>query len=305
MHCSSCGANLPPTSDFCPYCGTQIGGTEAADEAPAAAKPGPWSDPEPQPRTEARATQSGPWPDDASLDEDASLDDAPEPKKKWWQRKKKRKVRSSLKEPPRARMPLWQSLPLVIGTVVILALVTWSALHLWQTRDAVKTVTTHLNAIMAKKWAAAYTLTAAGFRKTTPEQQFTLFVRGTRSLAQLAYYAAEDREMRTDQGTVRFLLIDRSGKHTPAAFDLVKEGTTWRIASIRLGDDADSQSKPQPLLQKTTTTTPNKTETPKTKTPVKKTEENEHTGTDDVTKTTAPETKKDSGTSGTGGKVGE
>jgi hypothetical protein len=240
VHCSSCGARLPPTSTFCPYCGTQIGGTETPDQSEFEASPGPWD-------AAPGGAQQEPPPQDASL--------GPEPEPVTRDTKKKKAPRSSLQEPPRPRMPMWQALPLWAAMLAVVGMLAWGGLHLWQTRDAVKTVTNHLNALMGKNYAAAYSLTAADFQQNTPEATYTAAVRGTRAFAYLAYYAIEDRNMATDWGIIKLVLVDGGGQHTQAAFDMVKEAGQWRIHMIRLGEHADAD--PQTIPVSTTQSDPN------------------------------------------------
>lgn len=298
MHCSSCGANLPPHADFCPYCGTLVGGVETADPAPEPPpKPGPWGEKEGiHPR---KAEQKTPWPEDASLgpdhalDDDADLQPDPEPKRRWWQRKKKRKPRSSLKEPPRRKMPGWQKAGVWIAALAILGAAVWGGTHLWQTRTAVKAVSTHLNAIMGRNLQAAYAMTASSYQKANTPQSFITFVRNSRALSQLAFYAVEDRDVKGDKGTLRFLLIDRAGTHTPAAYDIVKEGDDWRIYGIRLDDEAEKGPSPVPLIQTTTTPPEQKTQKPETttETPDEKTTETSTTQTTETPTTQEPDSK--------------
>ncbi len=275
MHCSSCGASLPPTSQFCPYCGTQIGGAETSDQS------GPWDAAERSYRTGA---QQEPPPQDASLEMEP--DPAPSGTKN-------KPPRSSLKEPPRPRMPLWQAGSLWAATLAVVGLLAWGGLHLWQSREAVKSVTNHLNALMRQNYAAAYSMTAADFQKNTPEASYTAAVRNTRAFAYLAYYAIEDRDMADGWGIIRVVLIDRAFQNTQAAFDMIKENSQWRIYRVRLGEnanedpetipvsttDADPNSQtdttPQTLMNKDTTTTidvnanraPNSNDVSKTDTP--------------------------------------
>ena len=239
MHCSSCGARLPPTSHFCPYCGTQIGGTETADSPDAGTQTGPWD------TAQSTGAQQEP-PKDASLGPDIDLEPDPEPAPRG---NKKKTPRSSLKEPPRPKMPLWQLIPLLAATVGVVGLLGWSGMHLWQTRDAVKTVTNHLNALMRQNYSAAYSMTAADFQKTTPVASYTAAVRNTRAFAFLAYYAIEGRDMDDDWGIIRSVLIDRGGKHTQASFDMVMESGKWRIHRVRLGDQADDDPETIPASQ--------------------------------------------------------
>lgn len=251
MHCSSCGARLPPNSYFCAYCGTQVGGTEGPDESAGQTQTGPW-----QGAQEAKPPPRQPQPPA----EDAVF--RPDEARGWFGRKKKKR-RSSLKQPPRPGMPLWQTLPLVLGTLGALVFIGWGAFHLWQSRDAVRTVTGYLNEVMRRNWTGAYGFTAKVFQAKVPEKNFTAFALSNRSLAYLAYYSAGKRDIKGDRGTVNFLLIDRGGQHTQAAFDLLKESSQWRIYNIRLGESASKGPKPVPVSN-TTTTQPDTTGKPET-----------------------------------------
>ncbi len=295
MHCSSCGARLPPTSHFCPYCGTQIGGTETSDRVDAGTGPGPWE------TARNAGAQQEPPPQDASLGPDfdpgpgtypgqgMDLEPDPEPAPRG---NKKKTPRSSLKEPPRPKMPLWQLVPLLAATIGVVGLLAWGGMHLWQTRDAVKTVTNHLNALMRQNYTAAYSMTASDFRQNTTEAGYTATVRNTQALAFLAYYAIEDRTMADNWGIIKSVLIDRGGKHTQASFDMVRESGNWRIHRVRLGEQADDDPETVPVSK--TDTTDTETSTDPNATP--QTIMNKKQNTIDVNANRAPNSKDDTKT---------
>lgn len=156
-------------------------------------------------------------------------------------------------------MPLWQAVPAWTATICFVGLLSWGGMHLWQTRDAVKTVTNHLNALMRQNYTVAYSLTAADFKKTTPEASYAASVRNTRAFAFLAYYAIDGRDMADDWGIIRSVLIDRGGKHTQASFDMVMESGNWRIHRVRLGDQADNDPETIPVSKTDTTDTETQT----------------------------------------------
>lgn len=229
MYCSSCRASLPPNSDFCPFCGTQIGGADAADEAPPPqSKAGPWGSAQ-HDDTYARE-QTVPV-------EDASL--GKEEQQTPWPKVKKPTPRSSLREPPRPKMALWKKIVMWILTLVVLGVIGLMALGLWLTSFAVRAVTQHLDLVKAGNLSSAYERTAESFQQHTPERDYVLFVRSSPSLARLAYYSVGARDMDDDRATVKLTLTDRGGDDTPAAFDLIKENGTWHVVTIRLGADAD------------------------------------------------------------------
>lgn len=242
MICSSCGASLPPHSDFCPYCGTQIGGTdEVQAPEPPQSEAGPWGAPR----------------DDATRGDepDADLDAQSTP----WPEDKQPPPRSSLKEPPRAKMALWKTLTLWTVTIAVLSSIGWVAFGLWRTSYPVRAVTQHLDLVMRRNLKDAYLQTAEPFQQRTPEREYLLFLSNSPSLTQLAYYSVGARDMNGDDATVHLTLTDRRGDDSAAAFDLIRQDGTWRIIRIRLG--ADAEQDPAPVTVKTsepeTNTDPN------------------------------------------------
>ncbi len=237
MYCSSCGANLPPNSDFCPFCGSQIGGgDEAYETPPPQSKAGPWGG----------ATDADAEFDETPPVEDASLGEAEQ--QSPWPEPKKRKPRSSLREPPRPKMALWKKLVLWVLSLVVLTVIGLMALGLWLTSFAVRAVTQHLDLVMSGNLSGAYVQTAETFQQHTPERDFVLFVRSSPALVRLAYYSVGERDLDDDRATVKLTLTDRSGEDTDAAYDLIKEGEKWRIVTIRLG--ADAKLEPVPVSVK-------------------------------------------------------
>ena len=246
MHCSSCGASLPPNSDFCPFCGTQIGGTDAPYEAPPPqSEAGPWGTPSDDDATMREQTVPV---EDASLGEE-------ERQTPWPKVKTPKAPRSSLREPPRPKMALWKKIVVWILSLVVLGVIGLMALGLWLTSFAVRAVTQHLDLVMTGKLSSAYERTAETFQQHTPERDYVLFVRSSPSLTRLAYYSVGARDMDDDRATVKMTLTDRGGDDTPAAFDLIKENSEWRIVTIRLGADADLE--PMAVSTKTTETPAN------------------------------------------------
>ena len=248
MHCSSCGANLPPVADFCPYCGTQIGGPEAGPADTAEAGPQPWG---------SAAAEDPPPGAGEPPPQDASLGPEREPRG-WFGRSKKKKVqpRLSIQEPPKPEMPLWQKVPIYVGSFAIVAILALWGLHLYQSADAARAVGRHLETLQKQRWANAYSQTSTSFQQATSERDFTLLVRSEQALGLLAYYSVDGRTIDGDRATIQVTLTDRSGIDTPAAFDLVKENNAWRIAAIRLDEEADSTPAVIPVSSPTTTTSP-------------------------------------------------
>lgn len=234
MICSSCGADLPPHSDFCPYCGTQIGGTDKAQAPdPPQSEAGPWGTPGDD---AAMTDESGASPEDAALGADRQT--AP------WPADKETTPRSSLKEPPRARMALWKTLTLWTVTIAVLSTIGWGALGLWRTSYPVRAVTKHLDMVMKRNLRDAYLQTAERFQQQTPERDYLLFLNNSPSLTQFAYYTVGARDMDGDNATVELTLTDRRGDDSAAVFDLIRQDGTWRIIHIRLGADAEMEPAP-------------------------------------------------------------
>lgn len=121
---------------------------------------------------------------------------------------------------------------ILIGLVVfIIAIV---LLANFATQGIADVAQNQLSALRSGDSAKAYSYTSKDFQKATSLEEFKVFVKSYPSLSQNESVSFTTKAIENNLGTLKGSLKAKDGSVTPVEYQLVKEGSDWKILNLRL-----------------------------------------------------------------------
>jgi len=121
---------------------------------------------------------------------------------------------------------------ILIGLVVFIIAVV--LLANFATQGIADVAQNQLSALRSGDSAKAYSYTSKDFQKATSLEAFKTFVKGYPSLSQNESASFTTKQIENNLGTLKGSLKAKDGSVTPVEYQLVKEGSDWKILNLRL-----------------------------------------------------------------------
>ncbi|MCI0416207.1 DUF4864 domain-containing protein [bacterium] len=109
------------------------------------------------------------------------------------------------------------------------------------TGDPLKVVNMQLNALKENNMEKAYSYCSENFKQITNYQSFQDFVSGNPQLKNSKEFTSNNREIEQGVAKLKGNLVSMEGSASPAEYHLVKEGRSWKVQYIDLGNTGLAQ----------------------------------------------------------------
>lgn len=96
-----------------------------------------------------------------------------------------------------------------------------------------------MDALKSGDAAAAYEMSAAGFKEQGTSEQFEVFVDNNEALAEMDSYTLNSFKMENNYGSARGTITSKGGTVSPVLVELVNENGEWKVININLDPPAE------------------------------------------------------------------